>query len=123
MANKNKRGLFDRLLMGSEKSEDFARASLPSNRWELFWDIFKSRFGKLVIIILLILLFSLRLIVILFLRYLVVLNYGQMYPFSQSFGIGYGAWPSMVGSPESIEFSANVTMLFLLPIGFLRKYF
>ena len=29
MAKKNKRGLLDRLMMGSEKSEDFARASLP----------------------------------------------------------------------------------------------
>jgi len=43
MARKRK-GLFDKLIMGSEKSEGYARASLPSNRWELFWDILKSRF-------------------------------------------------------------------------------
>ena len=55
MAQKKKRGLIDRLLMGSEKSEGYARASLPSNRWELFWDIFKGRFWKLVIVNLLVL--------------------------------------------------------------------
>ena len=119
MANKNKRGLFDRLMLGSEKSEDFARASLPSNRWELFWDIFKGRFGKLVIINLLILLFSIPLILVLFFRYLSVVNYGSLYPFSQSFGIGYGALPSMVGVPEAIEVAVNGSILLLAPIGFL----
>ena len=119
MASKNKRGFFDRMMMGSEKSEDFARASLPSNRWELFWDIFKGRFGKLIIINLLILLFSLPLIAIILFRYVAVLNYGVIYPFSQSFGIGYGALPSMVGIPEAIEVSVNGSMLLLAPVGFI----
>ena len=50
MAQNKKGGLINRLMLGSEKSEGYARASLPSNRWELFWDIFKGRFGKLVVI-------------------------------------------------------------------------
>ena len=50
MAKKGLKGLVNRLIEGKEKSEGYARASLPSNRWELFWDIFKGRFGKLVII-------------------------------------------------------------------------
>ena len=119
MAKGNKRGLFDRLMMGSEKSEGFARASLPSNRWELFWDIFKGRFGKLIIINLLVLLFCLPLIAVLLFRYVAVLNYGILYPFSQSFGIGYGALPTMVGVAEAIEVSVNSSMLIFLPFAFI----
>ena len=64
-----KGGLINRLIMGSEKSEGYARSTLPSNRWELFWDIVKGRFGKLVIINLLMLLFFIPLIALLVIRY------------------------------------------------------
>ncbi len=118
MAKKNKRGLLDRLMMGSEKSEDFARASLPSNRWELFWDIFKGRFGKLVIINLLVLLFCLPFIAVLIFRSMSVSAYGTLYPFSQGFGVGYGAYPSMTGLPENIELIVNASTLIFVPIAF-----
>ncbi len=117
MAKKNKRGLLDKLMMGSEKSEDFARASLPSNRWELFWDIFKGRFGKLVIINLLVLLFCLPFIALLIFRSMSVSAYGTLYPFSQGFGIGYGAFPSMEGLPENIVFMVNASTLIFTPIA------
>lgn len=117
MAKKNKRGLLDRLMMGSEKSEDFARASLPSNRWELFWDIFKGRFGKLVIINLLVLLFCLPFIAVLIFRSMSVSAYGTLYPFSQGFGVGYGAYPSMTGLPENIELIVNASTLIFTPIA------
>ncbi len=119
MAKKNKRGLLDRLMMGSEKSEDYARASLPSNRWELFWDIFKGRFGKLIIINLLILLFCLPFIALLLFRSLAVSAYGTLYPFSQGFGVGYGSYPSMVGWSESIVYMVNASTLVLTPVAFL----
>ena len=59
MAEKKKGGFINRLIMGTEKSEGYARSTLPSNRWELFWDIFKGRFGKLFFINILVLLFCL----------------------------------------------------------------
>ena len=43
-----KRGWVTRLLEGKEKSEEYARSTLPTNRWQLFWDIFKGNFGKIV---------------------------------------------------------------------------
>ena len=64
-----KRGLIDRMMLGKEKSEGYARASLPSNRWELFWDILKGRFWKLVVINLLMLVFFIPLAALLFFRY------------------------------------------------------
>ena len=53
-----KKSFLKKLLEGKEKSEEYARSTLPTNRWQLFWDIFKGRFWKLVIINLLMLLFS-----------------------------------------------------------------
>jgi hypothetical protein len=66
VAQKKQGGLINRLLLGSEKSEGYARASLPSNSWELFWDILKGRFGKLIIINLLMLLFFIPLFMALY---------------------------------------------------------
>ncbi len=115
--NRKKNGGFiNRLIVGKEKSEGYARASLPSNRWELFWDIFKGRFGKLVIINLLVLLFCLPLFLVLFFRYVALANYGATYPFTQPFGIGFQAMENMTGYAENIIFTVNSTIFIFLPI-------
>ena len=116
MAQKKKGGLITRLIMGSEKSEGYARASLPSNRWELFWDVFKGRIGKMIIINLLILLFCLPFLAMLFFRYVAIVSYGTSYPFSQCFGVGYGAPPSLVGCAEEIVFNVNLMTYLFSPI-------
>ena len=116
MAGKKKGGLINRLLMGSEKSEGYARASLPSNRWELFWDIFKGRFWKLVGINLLILLFCIPVILLFAVRYVYIAGSGSMYPFSQGFGVGYGAPVAMNGMSESIILNTNMSVYLLFPI-------
>jgi len=118
MAQKKKKmGLIDRMLLGKEKSEGYARASLPSNRWELFWDIFKGRFWKLVIINLLTLLFCIPLVLVIFFRYISIINYGTIYPFNQGFGVGYMAIHSMVGYAENIAFNINRIVYLFLPIA------
>lgn len=119
MAEKKKGGLINRLLMGSEKSEGYARASLPSNRWELFWDIFKGRFWKLVIINLLVMLFCLPTIILFYLRTAMIMGNGTLYPFAQGFGVGYQAPVSLAGYAESIVFSADLTLYLVLPITLL----
>ena len=43
-----KKGWVAKLLESKEKSEEYARSTLPTNRWQLFWDIFKGNFGKIV---------------------------------------------------------------------------
>lgn len=115
MAGK-KRGLIERLMLGSEKSEGYARASLPSNRWELFWDIFKGRFWKLVIVNLLVLLFFIPLFVLLFLRSNAIAGYGTSMPFAQGFGVCYQAPVSLVGYEEQIVLNVNLMVYLLLPI-------
>lgn len=117
MAAKKRRGLVDRLLLGSEKSEGYARSTLPSNRWELFWDIFKGRFWKLVIINLLVLIFFIPLVLIIFMRSNAIANMGAIYPFSQGFGLGYQAPISMVGYAENIVFTVNSMIYLFMPIA------
>lgn len=114
MARGKKGGFMDRLLMGKEKSEGFARASLPSNRWELFWDIFKGKFFRLLFLNVLILVFFIPLVALIAYRSALLNSYGTLYPFSQSFGVGYLSPISLVGYAENIVFSVNsVTFLFL----------
>ncbi len=59
-----KKGLIARMLEGKEKSEEYARSTLPTNRWQLFWDIFKGNFGKIFKVNLLILIFFIPFIAI-----------------------------------------------------------
>lgn len=116
---RKKPSIVDRLVMGKEKSEGYARASLPSNRWELFWDIFKGRFWKLVGVNMLILLFFLPLIALLLMRYVMQVNYGAIYPFAQGFGIGYQAPTSVIGFAEQISVGINGLVYILLPLTFI----
>ena len=110
-------GLINRLLLGKEKSEGYARSTLPSNRWELFWDIFKGRFWKLVIINLLVLLFFIPLFLLIFMRANALAGMGATMPFSQGFGIGYQAPVSLVGYREQIVFNINLLSYVFLPIA------
>ena len=110
-------GLINRLIVGSEKSEGYARASLPSNRWELFWDIFKGRFWKLIIINLLVLVFFIPLFVLLFMRSNAIAGLGASMPFGQSFGLGYQAPVSLVGYEEQIVVQVNLLVYLFLPIA------
>ena len=114
---KKKQGIIDRLILGKEKSEGYARAQLPSNRWELFWDILKGRLGKLVIVNLLTLLFFIPLILLLVYRYILMAGNGTLYPFTQGFGVGYMLPPTLVGEAEKITFNVNLISYLLLPLA------
>ncbi len=116
MANKVS-GFINRLIVGSEKSEGYARASLPSNRWELFWDIFKGRFWKLVIINLLVLLFFVPLFLLLFFRSTFIAGFGASYPFAQGLGVGYQAPVSLIGYEQQIVINVNLMVYLFLPVA------
>lgn len=118
MAQKGKRGFVDRLFMGSEKSEGYARASLPSSRWELFWDIFKGRFWKLVILNLFVLIFCLPTLALLLFRTAMLSGFGATYPFAQGFGTGYGSVSSLVGLAENVVLSVDMFAYLFTPIVF-----
>lgn len=116
MAKGNGGGLIERLYFGKEKTEDYARSTLPSNRWELFFDILKGRFGKLIIINLLIWLFFIPLIALLIVHTIMVSGFGGLCPYNQPFGTGYMAAPDFSGYAESIITNVNITVLSILPL-------
>lgn len=111
-----KRSIMERILLGSEKSEDYARSTLPTNRWQLFWDIFKGSFFKLVKINLLILLFLIPLIFILIMKSGLISGYQNQVPFSQSLGLGYMAIGSLKGAAEGVVLSVNTSLMLFFPV-------
>lgn len=116
MATK-KKGFIARMIEGPERSETYARSTLPSNRWELGWDIFRNNIGKMVGINMLMLLFMIPIFIVIFLRYTQVQYYAVTMPFSQNVGVGYPAFPMYSGLVEQIYFTANISTLIYLPIA------
>lgn len=107
-----KRGFITRLLEGKEKSEEYARSTLPTNRWQLFWDIFKGNLGKLVKVNLLTVVFFIPLIAVIFICYMVADASGQIYPFGANVSIGYPAYPALQGQAESLALQNDLVLYF-----------
>ena len=105
-----KKGLIARMLEGKEKSEEYARSTLPTNRWQLFWDIFKGNFGKIFKINLLILLPVIPVLAIIIIRSIMDQSNGILYPFGANLGIGYPAMPDLVGVAESLKMQSDLFM-------------
>lgn len=112
--NKKKGGLFAKLTQLPERSEDYARKTLPKNRWALGWDIFRTNFGKIFKINLLMLLFTLPVFLVLALNGFLIEMQATMSPFSQNLGLGYPTYPTISGIAESLVYEANVITFVLL---------
>ena len=97
-----KKGLVARLLEGKERSEEYARSTLPTNRWQLFWDIFKGNFGKIVKVNLLTLLFFVPLLFVVIMYFMMLNSSGYVYPFGANLGVGYPAAPNQQGIAEML---------------------
>lgn len=103
-----KKGLITRLLEGKERSEEYARSTLPTNRWQLFWDIFKGNFGKIVKANFLILLFFIPLLAMIIIGSLMMQTNNVIYPFGSNLGIGYPATPDLKGVAEMLVLYGDV---------------
>ncbi len=106
-----KKGLVARFLEGKERSDEYARSTLPTNRWQLFWDVFKGNFWKIVRANLLTLLFFLPMIAFIIVMVLSNNMQAQISPYSANLGVGYPFYPSQKGLAESIALS-NIFMLY-----------
>ena len=107
-----KKGFVARMLEGKERSEEYARSTLPTNRWQLFWDIFKGNFGKIVKINLLVLIFFVPMIAVIILGSLMNDFYGITYPFGAGLGVGYPAMPDVQGLSEMITLQSDLSTVF-----------
>jgi hypothetical protein len=108
MADRERKGLIARWLEGKERSEEYARSTLPTSRWGLFWDILKGRFGRLMLTNLLMLLTFLPLILIIVWRYLAVAVQGTNAIFGAGLGVGYPAVPDITGQAEMLLVQADL---------------
>ena len=118
MADREKKGLVARWLEGKERSEDYARGTLPTSRWALFWDILKGRFGKLVLVNLLMLLTLLPLAGVIVWRALIVGSQGIAGPFASGLGVGYPILPNVTGVAEMNMFEMDLLFFALfIPAG------
>ena len=114
-----KKGLITRMLEGKERSEEYARSTLPTNRWQLFFDIFKGNFGKLVKINLLMLLFFIPTIAVIVFGLIIKESTGLTYPFGANLGVGYPAEPMQQGLSEMLVFYNDMTIDFFLMLSML----
>ena len=105
-----KKGFMARYLEGKERSEEYARSTLPTNRWQLFWDIFKGNFGKIVKMNLLMLVFFIPLAIVLVLGILYLDSVGITYPFGANLAIGYPAMPALQGVSEWLKLQSDLYM-------------
>ena len=109
-----KKGLITRMLEGKEKSEEYARSTLPTNRWQLFFDIFKGNFGKIVKINLLIFVFFIPLFFVLIVNTLLMQSNGITYPFGANLGVGYPAMPALQGVSEWLVVQNSFTLYLVI---------
>ena len=105
-----KKGLITRLLEGKEKSEEYARSTLPTNRWQLFWDIFKGNFGKIVKVNLLTLLFFVPLFAVIIFHSLMGQANSLLYPFGANLGVGYPAAPGQQGLEQTLAMQNGMVL-------------
>ncbi len=112
-----KKGLFSKLIEGTEKTDGEARAALPTNRFGLFWDIFKNNFVKLFLINLLILLFFVPVIILLFYRTSFIMLGAAEQPFSQNLITGYPIVPGLQGVDVRVTNGANLFFFGFLPLA------
>ncbi len=105
-----KKGLITRLLEGKERSEEYARSTLPTNRWQLFWDVFKGNFGKIFKVNILILIFFIPLVAVILLGGVYEDSMGIIYPFGASLGVGYPAAPDTKGLSEFLTVQGDLML-------------
>ena len=118
MADRERKGLVARWLEGKERSEDYARSTLPTNRVSLFWDILKGRFGRLMLVNLLVLLTFLPAIAIFVWRFLAVNTDLIVGPYDSSFLLGYPPVRDATGLMEYVRLNQDLLFFGLLfPAG------
>ena len=108
-----KKGFMSKLIEGPERSENYARSTLPSNRWQLGWDIMKNNFSKIVILNLIMLVFALPVVALMIWRSMVLKISAMDYPF-ESF-MSYPYVGNLAGAAEAVNVSANMWLI-LLPV-------
>ncbi len=113
MAGK-KKGIFARIIEGPERSEDYARKTMPGNRWALGWSLFTTNIIKLLKINLLMVLFISPMLLAFMFRTMLISNQSYYAPFSQNMGIGYPMHPMLAGREQEIVLYTDMVIFALM---------
>ena len=104
-----KKGFMARLIEGPERSESYASSTLPTNRWELGWDVFKTNKGKLCGLNLLTIVFMIPALLLLLMRYVQKVMITANDPFSQNLGgMSYPVYPLSGGLEAQLSLALNI---------------
>ncbi len=114
MADRERKGLVARWLEGKERSEDYARGTLPTSRWALFWDILKGRFGKLILVNLMVFVTCIPIFLIIFFHTYNLAAVGASGTFGAGLGVGYPYIPQSPGQLEWLVLQLDLFYFALL---------
>lgn len=103
-----------RSLAGKERTDDGIKSHEPKGRFSLFWDVFKGRFGRFVLVNLLLVLFFAPLIAIIILRTMSVAGNILVGPYAGGLGVGAGALVDVSGYAESMLLSTDLVYFAML---------
>ena len=109
-----RKGFIYRMMMGRDDNPDFTEARLPGTRWQVFKDIITMRFGALVKINLLMLLFALPAIAWIWLSFWMNSQQLAALPFSSNAGVGYPFFDDIVMQGNYLTFWNNITFVLIL---------
>ncbi len=113
MAEK-RRGYVSRQLVGKEYSGDIERVVHTTGRVRLFWETFKGRFGRLILVNFLMFLFFLPFFVVLFYRKISIGGQQTVGPWGSGLGVGYPIVPDVTGVYEYMILRSDLIFFALL---------
>lgn len=108
MASNEHKGLIARCLDGKARTEDYSRGGRPENRFGLFWSLFKSKFGKLVLANLTMVLTLIPLVLVVYFRNTMVGAQGMSAIFGSGLGVGYPVVPDITGQAELLVYRIDL---------------
>lgn len=110
-------------LEGNEiAADDYVRKPAERGRWGDTWDVFKSNFGKIVLINIFILITFLPGVAIIFIRNIWINAQGTLESFNANTGFGYPAGGAIAGKAELIHLNADLIFIGALVLaGFIAS--
>ena len=109
-----KKSFFERLALGKDNLPDYLPSQLPGSRWAVFKDVFFNRFGDMVKISLLTLLFMLPAVAWVIIVGMFKSADGLMIPYSSNIGIGYPVVTGAIQIGQHRAFMRDLTLYGLL---------
>lgn len=111
---KKKKGIVQRLMFGDDSKPDLTPERMNMSKWAMFKELFFHRFGTMVMLNLLTVLFALPAVVVMVLFYLNSAVAATYIPYSAGLGIGYPVITDAVSQGLMVSFTYDVIEYLIL---------